>query len=204
LFTNALSVVWSHPQNDCTLYALTLRMVVVLYACALPGDDVTKEDGGRLEQLGDLLEERFEGDAALLILGWAALLQDGFQFSLLKTLTKGHEDVLQLSVHHGAVLSLVVQLQDFHEIFEGAGILVLLDLCEDGEEVVDLNDLLLPLFLASDLLDDGQGRVKVQGTQAVANVVGVHCAITLEVIDGEGEFHPLNITSTEIRGHFVI
>jgi len=198
-------------------------MVVVLYACALPGDDVTKEDGGRLEQLGDLLEERlvylsfflldvfaelleerFEGDAALLILGWAALLQDGFQFSLLKTLTKGHEDVLQLSVHHGAVLSLVVQLQDFHEIFEGAGILVLLDLCEDGEEVVDLNDLLLPLFLASDLLDDGQGRVKVQGTQAVANVVGVHCAITLEVIDGEGEFHPLNITSTEIRGHFVI
>lgn len=32
-------------------------MVVVLYACALPGDDVTKEDGGRLEQLGDLLEE---------------------------------------------------------------------------------------------------------------------------------------------------
>merc|ERR1712212_1075577 len=67
-----------------------------------------------------------------------------------------------------------------------------------------LNDLLLPLFLASDLLDDGQGRVKVQGTQAVANVVGVHCAITLEVIDGEGEFHPLNITSTEIRGHFVL
>jgi len=198
-------------------------MVVVLYACALPGDDVTKQDGRRLEQLGDLLEERlvyqsfflldvfaelleerFEGDATLLILGWAALLQDGFQFNLFKTLTKGHEDVLQLSVHHGAVLCLVVQLQDFHEIFEGAGILVLLDLCEDGEEVVDLNDLLLPLFLASDLLDDGQGRVKVQGTQAVANVVGVHCAITLEVIDGEGEFHPLNITSTEIRGHFVI
>lgn len=37
-------------------------MVVVLYACALPGDDVTKEDGGRLEQLGDLLEEGCGGE----------------------------------------------------------------------------------------------------------------------------------------------
>ncbi|WP_449144434.1 hypothetical protein, partial [Salmonella enterica] len=60
-------------------------MVVVLYACALPGDDVTKEDGGRLEQLGDLLEEGFIGNASFFVFLGTALLKDGLQLSLLKT-----------------------------------------------------------------------------------------------------------------------
>ena len=54
-------------------------------------------------------------------------------------LTKRAENVLQFSVHDGAVLSLVVKLKDFYEVLEGTGILILLDGGEDWEEIVHLD-----------------------------------------------------------------
>jgi len=84
------------------------------------------------------------------VFGGTALLEDGFQFALLKTLTEGKKNVFQLSVHHGAVLGFV-ELQDFNEVLVGAGVLVLLDLSEEGHEVVELDDLLLLLLSAAKL-----------------------------------------------------
>lgn len=98
-------------------------------------------------------------------------------------LTKGKEDVFELSVHHHAVLRLVVELKHLHEVLVRAGVLVLLDLSENGHEVINLDHLLLLLVLASDLLNDSQGGVQVQGSEAVTDVEGVHRAIALEVID---------------------
>lgn len=98
-------------------------------------------------------------------------------------LTEGKEDVFELSVHHHAVLGFVVELKHLHEVLVGAGVLVLLDLSENGHEVINLDHLLLLLVLASDLLNDSQGGVQVQGSEAVADVEGVHRAIALEVID---------------------
>jgi len=156
-----------------------------------------------IDAFGECRHEGLVWDKSFLVFFGAALLKDGFQFALLEALTQRQENVFQFSVHHGAVLGFVVKLQDLNEIFIGTGILVLLDLSEQGHEVIDLDDLFLPLFGASELSDGGQGGVKVKSTKAVANVVGIHGAIALKVIDGEGEFHPLNIASTEIRGHLL-
>lgn len=56
--------------------------------------------------------------------------------------TQRKQDVDQFSQHHGAVFTFVVQLGQFNEIFQGAGILVFLDLAEDGQEFLDLQLLL--------------------------------------------------------------
>jgi len=101
--------------------------------------------------------------------------------------------VLELSVQHHAVVVLVVQLEHLHEVLVGATVLVLLHLREDGQELVQLELLHLLLVLASELLDEGEGGVEVERPQAVSDEEGVHGVVTLEVVNGEGELHPLNI-----------
>lgn len=55
---------------------------------------------------------------------------------------------------------------------------------------MSLYELLTLLLGASHLLNDGQGRVEVQSAQDVADIEGIHCAISLKVIDREGEVRP--------------
>jgi hypothetical protein len=67
-------------------------------------------------------------------------------YIILRTLTKGDEDVFELGVHHGAVEVLVVELEDLNEIFVGTGVLILLHLGVDGQELVQLELLFLLLL----------------------------------------------------------
>lgn len=56
-----------------------------------------------------------------------------------------------------------------------------------------LYQLLTLLLGAADLLNDGEGGIEVEPTQDVAYVKGIHVAISIEVIDREGEVCPWNI-----------
>lgn len=151
----------------------------------------------------ELLQEWLVGDQSFLVLLLTALLQHGLQLGLLQALSQGQKDVFQLGEHHGPVLGFVVQAEHLHEVLEAAGVLVLLDLGEDGHELVQGHHLDLLLLLAAELLDEGQGRVEVEGAQAVAEVVGIDLAVALEVVDGEGELDPFGVASTEFLGHSV-
>lgn len=45
----------------------------------------------------------------------------------------------QFSTNHSATIIFVVKLQALQEVFDGAGILVFLDLAVDGQELIDLD-----------------------------------------------------------------
>ncbi len=70
---------------------------------------------------------------------------------------------------------------------EAAGVLGFLGHLEQGVHVLHGDDLLALLGLAADQLDGGQGGVDVAGTDHVANVEAIDLAVSLEVIDLEGE-----------------
>jgi len=150
--------------------------------------------------LSKLPTERFEGDETVFVFLGAGFLKDGDDFFLLHALTQGDEDVLQLSVEHGVVALLVVELQDFHEVLEGAAVLILLHLGVNRKELIELHHLGLLHLLLAELLTDGNGGVEVEGSQTVSQVEGIHCVVTLEVVDREGKLRLLNIASTEV-GH---
>lgn len=98
--------------------------------------------------------------------------------------------MFQLSQHHEAVLVLVVELQALQEVLVASLVLVLLDLSEDGQELLN-GELLLSLPLGlSHLLAHGQGGVQVQGAQHLADLGGIDVALTLQIEDGEGELSP--------------
>jgi len=105
--------------------------------------------------------------------------------------------VFQLNEDHGAILVFVVQLEDFHEIFVAAGISVLLNLGVDGEEILEGNHLYLPLLLASDLLNDLQGWVKLEGAKTVSEVEAVDLVIAFEVVDGKGKLYSFEFFTTD-------
>ena len=60
-----------------------------------------------------------------------------------RKLTQRLQDVAKFSNHHFSVSSLVVELQALQEVVDVSDILVLLDLAEDGEELIDLQFLLV-------------------------------------------------------------
>ena len=93
----------------------------------------------------------------------------------------------QLVLEDGAVLILVVQLQDLDEVMEAAGVLRVLGLLEERVHVVEPDSLLSLLGLSSQLVDGLEGGVQVAGAQQVADVEAVDFAVTLEVVDLEGE-----------------
>jgi len=153
---------------------------------------------GCLFALGKRLTKWFKGNETVFILLWAGLLKDRDNLVFLHSLAKGDEDVFELSVEHGTVALLVVELQDFHEVLEGATVLVLLDLGVDGQELIQLHHLGLLHLLHAELLTYGNGGVKVESPKAVGEVKGIHGVITLEVVDREGELSLLDISSTEV------
>lgn len=146
----------------------------------------------------DLLKERSVGNATIIIFLIAGLLEDGDDFVLLEAFTKRAENVLQFSVHDGAVLSLVVKLKDFYEVLEGTGILVLLNGGEDWEEIVHLDLLGVASDGKAHLFNDGIGGVKVQGSEEIWLVAGIDLAFALGVENGEGKLYPFLVTSTDI------
>ena len=108
----------------------------------------------------------------------------------MKFLTEVGEKSKELVLEDGAVLVLVIQLQDFNEVVEAAGVLGVLGLLEDGVEVVELDGLLSLLALTAQLSDGLQGGVEVAGAEEVADVEAIDLTVALEVIDLEGELDP--------------
>ena len=93
----------------------------------------------------------------------------------------------ELVFEDGAVLILVVQLQDLDEVVEAAGVLWVLGLLEERVEVIKLEGLLSLLALTSQLGDGLEGWVQVAGAEQVSNVEAINLTVALEVIDLEGE-----------------
>ena len=87
----------------------------------------------------------------------------------------------------GLVFVLVVQLQDLNEIVDATGVLGLLGGLEERVHVLEGDDLLALLLLATDGIDGLAGGVDVAGADEVTDVEAIDLAVTLEVIDLEGE-----------------
>lgn len=64
----------------------------------------------------DGLDERFIRNETIFIFLGAGLLENWDNFLLLQSLAKGDKDMLELSVQHGAVIFLVVKLEDLNEV----------------------------------------------------------------------------------------
>merc|ERR1711981_1199620 len=87
----------------------------------------------------------------------------------------------------------VVQLQDLNEIADATGVLGVLGLFEEGIHVLETDGPLALLLLTADISNGLHGGVQVAGANEVTNVETVDLAISLEVIDLEGELDFFNI-----------
>ena len=100
---------------------------------------------------------------------------------------------------HGVVVILVVKLQDLNKVVETSLVLAVLAGLVHGEDIV-LGQHLLSLGLGSSDLSDGlEGGVQVAGSDEVTSVEGINLAISLEVIDIEGEVDGVNLLLLESK-----
>jgi len=134
------------------------------------------------------LQEGFEGHESFIVLGLAELLHEGLGLLLGQLLAEVGQKTEQLVAQHGVVVVFVVELEDLNEVVESTLVLGLLAGLEHGEAVFLGQHLLALLVLSADLGDGLQGRVEVAGSHEVAGIEGINLAISLEVIDIEGEF----------------
>ena len=70
---------------------------------------------------------------------------------------------------------------------DATGVLGLLGQLEERVHVLEGDNLLALLLLATNSIDGLAGRVDVAGADEVTNVEAIDLAVTLEVIDLEGE-----------------
>merc|ERR1712190_9306 len=149
-----------------------------------------------------LLQERLEGNEAVIVGGVAELLHQVLGLLLGQLLTEAHQQLEQLELQDGVVGIFVVQLQDLNEVVEATLVLGGLVHGEDiglGQELLSLSD------STTDLLDSLQGGVKVAGTDEVANIEGIDLAVSLEVIDVKGEVDGINLLLLKSKlSHFVL
>merc|ERR1712038_1368800 len=125
-----------------------------------------------------LLQERLEGNEAVIVGGVTELLHQVLGLLLGQDLTEVVEATLVLGVLAGLVHG------------EDIGL---------GEELFALGD------STTDLLDGLQGGVQVAGADEVANVEGVDLAVSLEVIDVKGEVDGINLLLLKSKlSHFVL
>ena len=115
-----------------------------------------------------------------------------FYFTVFKNLmflklTKIGQQPEEFVLEDGAVLILVVQFKDFNEVMEATGILGVLGFLEDGVELINLQGSLALVVLTSELTDGLEGGVQVAGAEQVSDVEAINLAVSLEVIDLEGE-----------------
>jgi len=144
-----------------------------------------------------LFQERHEWHEAFIVFGFAELLHETLGLLLGQLLTEVGQQPEELVAEDGAVVVLVVELEDLDEVVDAAGVLGGLGLGEDGVEVLDLHHPLALLLLAAQLIDGGKGGVDVARPQEVANVEAINLAVTLEVIDIKGELHLFDIARME-------
>ena len=136
-----------------------------------------------------LTDERHE---SFIVSGLTELLHQGLGLLLGQLLSEVGQQTEQLVGKHGVVVIFVVQLQDLNEVVESSLVLGVLAGLVHGEDI-SLGEHLLSLLLSSSNLSDGlEGGVEVAGSDEVTSVEGVNLAISLEVIDIEGEVDGVN------------
>ena len=113
-------------------------------------------------------------------------------------LTQVGQQPEEIFAKHGLVGVFVVQLQDLNEIVDATGVLGVLGLFEEGIHVLEDDDLLALLLLTADISNGLHGGVQVAGANEVTNVETVDLAISLEVIDLEGELDFYNAIKSTI------
>jgi len=138
-------------------------------------------------------QERHEGSEALIVLGIAQLVHQALGLLLGELLTKIGQKPEEIFAEDGLVFVLVVQLQDLNEIVDATGVLGVLGHLEEGVHVLEGDDLLALLLLATDGINGLVGGVDVAGADEVTDVEAIDLAVTLEVIDLEGELDLFNI-----------
>merc|ERR1711936_646316 len=152
-----------------------------------------------------LLQERLEGDEAVIVSGVAQLLHQVLGLLLGQLLTEVHQQLEQLELQDGVVGIFVVQLQDLNEVVEATLDLGVLAGLVHGEDIGLGQELLSLDTSTSNLLDGLQGGVKVAGTDEVAGVEGVNLAVSLEFIDIKSEVDGINLLLLKTKlSHFVI
>ena len=77
----------------------------------------------------------FIRDETVIVFSIAAFFNQDINLLSLQLLSEGEKDMFQFTQHHGSVLHFVVQLQAFNKVLVGAGVLGLLDLAVDWEEL---------------------------------------------------------------------
>merc|ERR1712117_882411 len=184
-----------------TQLAPTLRWKIGGFLYSLERESVKR----LLLSSAHLLQERLEGDEAVIVSGVAQLLHQVLGFLLGQLLTEVHQQLEQLELQDGVVGIFVVKLQDLNEVVEATLVLGVLAGLVHGEDI-GLGQELLSLGAAtSDLLDGLQGWVEVAGTDKVANIEGINLAISLEVIDVKGEVDGINLLLLKSKlSHFVL
>merc|ERR1711950_46651 len=151
-----------------------------------------------------LLQERLEGNEAVIVGGVAQLLHQVLGLLLGQLLTEVHQQLEQLELQDGVVGIFVVQLQDLNEVVEATLVLGVLAGLVHGEDIGLGQELLSLGTSTSNLLDGLQGGVKVAGTDEVAGVEGVNLAVSLEVIDVKSEVDGINLLLLKTKlSHFV-
>jgi len=142
-------------------------------------------------------QERHEGSEALSILGVAQFVHQALGFLLGELLTQVGQQPEEIFAKHGLVGVFVVQLQDLNEIVNATGVLGVLGLLEEGIHVLETDGPLALLLLTTNLNDGLHGGVQVAGANEVTNVETVDLAISLEVVNLEGELDFFNITGMD-------
>jgi len=139
------------------------------------------------------LQEGNEGHEAIIVLWLAQFLHQILGLLLVQLLTEVGQKTEKLIADHGVVVIFVIKLQDLNEVVESTLILGVLGGLVHGVDVALLQELLALLLLPADLSNGEEGGVEVAGAHQVAGVEGVDGAVTLEVIDVEGEVDGLNL-----------
>merc|ERR1712130_385877 len=100
-----------------------------------------------------LLQERLEGDEAVIVSGVAQLLHQVLGLLLGQLLSEVHKQLEQLELQDGVIGIFVVQLQDLNEVVEASLVLGVLAGLVHGEDIGLGQELLSLGASTSDLLD---------------------------------------------------
>merc|ERR1712002_57141 len=138
------------------------------------------------------LQERFELHESLLVLRFTRLLHQSLGLLLGELLSEVCKETEQFVSNHGIVSIFAVQLQDLNEVVEATLVLGVLAGLVHGEDVSLTQELGSLGLSTTDLIDGLQGGVEVTGADEVSGIEGIDLAVTLEVVDVEGELDRVN------------
>ena len=143
-----------------------------------------------------LTDERHE---SFIISRFTELLHQRLGLLLGQLLSEVGQETEQLVGKHGVVVIFVVELQDLNEVMETSLVLGVLAGLVHGEDI-SLGEHLLSLLGGSSDLGDGlEGGVQVAGSDQITSIESINLAISLEVIDIEGEFDSVNFLLLETK-----